>query len=344
MSDIYYFDRRLKSKNIENKENVIELHNDSMKKTEKIKDALDLFKQQVKGIHVAIICTDDNINLKDLYELFDHYNKIDITSSSEKYFWDNGNYIHCEELSSYLEVLKTITIYMRNLGKKIDSKYIEKFIEKCEEDTLNERGFSFKDCFSVYNVDSITNEILPRNELGGNCADIKFIFILKESEFEFFENSFNIPGSITETNYYFPYFLEYIIRSRSDFKIQLEIQQVQSEKEKKEIIKLFKDIASSYKDVVEAVVEALDEIFSIITKKQEFNISDNFIEVKNELSTLITKLSQLRELDTISESEITQLRDVIEQLSNKTNEYVNSINNYIKEISGLSHSKVINKS
>ncbi len=147
MSDIYYFDRRLKSKNIENKENVIELHNDSMKKTEKIKDALDLFKQQVKGIHVAIICTDDNINLKDLYELFDDYNKIDITASSEKYFWDNGNYIHCEELSSYLEVLKTITNKMINLGKKIDITYIENLLINVKKMLLTNEDFLLKIVF-----------------------------------------------------------------------------------------------------------------------------------------------------------------------------------------------------
>lgn len=230
--------------------------------------ALNDYLHGLKGLHVAIVCSDSELEIVQR-ELNDNLKKyIDISDSDlderegVPNGWESGSYVCYCRTGTPPEILKTIVAVMGYLGRDI----------RKAQDLVNETlGFQ-DDPESVWtkNVARWLNQVLLENLTEGCFADIKIVAVVPREAF----NTFAIRVL------YFPEFIECVLLEDSP-----------TTEEEKELLRLFRQHNLTKKDIEKLSntrTEIIDHIWNHLKNNLEKNQSYNEEELKRVIEGMIS--------------------------------------------------------
>ena len=198
---------------------------ESFEPTENLKLVIPSFFELSKGLHVAIICTDEELSDDELYKLFDiKYKKVTILHNNENCgnYKNINHYMCCTKAGNILDALHKVVDFMEALKRD----------EKEVVGALDFYGDSFNESKSwTQNLaERLTQTVLSPEDIDDGCADMRMIIYLPLRFFSVFETE----------NCYFPSFIEYVLKALTTDQHYQEII-VENKRLKKRIIELISE-------------------------------------------------------------------------------------------------------
>lgn len=235
--------------------------------TSDLKCALSSFLCSCKGIHIALICQDNPLDIDELFNLFEKkYSKIDISKVSEN-AWVEGFYFYCAKFNNIQDAFQEVINCINALGKDVTQAQNDLNTLNNDISINDEYKLPQSSTWTLTRAISISNSLLQQSELAKNCADIRILILLPLNCFYLFK----------ENNCYFPSFVECVVKG-----ITLEQKLKEELSATKEELSATKEELSVVKEGISIVQNLIHEILETIrTSSIEKGIKINEHQIRH---------------------------------------------------------------